>query len=170
MTDVFFETSTNLVNQWNKLVEGSGAQETEIEVTNWAGRFAYGLHALRLVLLLTTYSWFGSLDTIGRAAFSYDFDCLSGEPHELASALDGLTNNAHTPSSFYMRALFWIFPAILFIGKKGEMIKQVKYHLGSIASEMLNEAKRVGDQDSRTLMAHICLSTFQFSIPVQHSS
>jgi len=29
-----------LANQWSKLVEDSGAQETEIEVTNWAGRFA----------------------------------------------------------------------------------------------------------------------------------
>lgn len=138
LTDVFFETSTILSNQWNKLVERGGGQETEIEVTNWAGRFA--------------------LDTIGRAAFSYDFDCLSGEPHELASALDGLTNNEHNPSSFYMRALFWIFPAILFIGKKGEMIKKVKYHLGSIASKMLNEAKRIGDRDTRTLMAHILRS------------
>jgi hypothetical protein len=40
LTDIFFETSMNLANQWNKLVEDSGAQETEIEITNWAGRFA----------------------------------------------------------------------------------------------------------------------------------
>jgi hypothetical protein len=97
----------------------------------------------------------GSLDTVGRAAFSYDFDCLSGEPNELASALDGLTNNEHKLSSFYMRALFWIFPAILFIGKKGEMIKKVKDQLGSIASKMLEEAKLVEDKETRSLMAHI---------------
>jgi hypothetical protein len=96
-----------------------------------------------------------SLEAVGRAAFSYDFGCLSGEPHELASALDGLTNNEHRRSSFYMRALFWLVPSILSIGKKGEMIRHVKHQLGDIASKMWKDAKLVGDKDNRTLMANI---------------
>ncbi|KAH9486647.1 Cytochrome P450 monooxygenase 169 [Psilocybe cubensis] len=135
LTDTFFETSARLSSQWSKLLEGSRGNESEIEVTNWAGRFA--------------------LDTIGRAAFSYDFDCLSGEPHDLADALDGLTNNEHKSSSFYMRALFWLVPSILFIGKKGEMIRKVKRELGLIASKMWKDAKHTGEANNRTVMANM---------------
>jgi hypothetical protein len=95
------------------------------------------------------------LDTVGRAAFSYDFGCLSGEPHALAEALDGLTNNEHRLSSFYMRALFWIFPAVLNTGTKGQMIKRVKQELGEIAAKMWRESRLVEDKDSQTLMANI---------------
>lgn len=101
-----------------------------------------------------------SLDTIGRAAFSYDFDCLSGKPHRLAETLDGLTNNENKLSSFYMRALFWIFPAILTIGKKGEMIRQTKRELGEIASKMWRDAKVAGDPEDKTLMAFMCMQSF----------
>ncbi|GLB36521.1 putative cytochrome p450 [Lyophyllum shimeji] len=120
-------------HSWTKLLDKSHAEEIEIEVTNWAGRFA--------------------LDTIARAAFSYNFDCLSDEPHALAEALDGLTNNENKLSSFYMRALFWIFPPILSIGKKGEMIRRAKQELGAIASKMWKDAKVAGDSEGRTLMA-----------------
>ncbi|KAG5646052.1 hypothetical protein DXG03_004475 [Asterophora parasitica] len=133
LTHIFYETSSKLAFQWMKLFDKSHAEEVEIEVTNWAGRFA--------------------LDTIGRAAFSYDFDCLSGEPHALAETLDGLTNNENKLTSFYMRALFWIFPSILSIGKKGEMIRRTKQELGHIASKMWRDAKIAGDSEGRTLMA-----------------
>lgn len=93
------------------------------------------------------------LDTIGRAAFSYDFDCLSGNPHALAEALDGLTNSEHNLSSFYMRALFWIFPPILRIGKKGKMIKRTKRELGKIALKMWKDAKVVCSLEEKSLMA-----------------
>ncbi|PPQ64763.1 hypothetical protein CVT26_002707 [Gymnopilus dilepis] len=135
LADIFFEMSAYMANQWTKVIERNGGQETEIEVTDWAGRFA--------------------LDTICRAAFTYDFDCLSGHPNELASALDGLTNNEHRLSSFYMRALFWLIPSILFIGKKGQMIRKVKFELGAIASRMWKEARVAGDQDGNTLLANM---------------
>lgn len=96
-----------------------------------------------------------SLDTIGRAAFAYDFGCLSGEPHMLLNALDGLTNNEHKPLSFYMRALFWFIPSILYIGEKGKMIRQVKYQLGEISYEMWKDAKLARDPDNQTLMANM---------------
>jgi len=96
-----------------------------------------------------------SIDAIGRAAFSYDFDCLSGQPHALADALDGLTNNENNLSSFYMRALFWIFPSILRIGKKGEMIRQTRKELGEIATRLWRDAKIAGDSDDTTLMSRL---------------
>ena len=96
---------------------------------------------------------YSRLDTIGRAAFSYDFGSLSGGSHPLAETLDGLTNNENKKSSFYMRALFWIFPSVLLIGKKGEMIRRTKQELGDIASKMWREAKVAGDSEDRTLMA-----------------
>jgi hypothetical protein len=99
--------------------------------------------------------YFHRLDTIGRAAFSYDFDCLSGAPHPLEEALNGLTNCEHKSSSFYMRALFWLFPPMLSIGKKGEMIQKTKFELGVIASRMWWDAKVAGDRESKTLMAHM---------------
>lgn len=155
LTDIFFEKSVYLANQWNKILElEDGQKEAEIEITNWAGRFAY-VFSSRYSLPLPLMSSSFSLDTVGRAAFSYDFGCLSGEPHALASALDGLTNNEHRRSSFYMKALFWIFPSILSIGKKGESIREVKHELGAIASKMWRESKLVEDKDSRTLMANI---------------
>lgn len=110
------------------------------------------------------------LDTIGRAAFSYDFNCLSGEHHALAETLDGLTNNENKRSSFYMRALFWIFPSILSIGEKGEMIRRSKRELGEIASKMWKDAKIAGDVDGRNLMALMCmLSTFHNIFKKKHS-
>jgi hypothetical protein len=50
-----------------------------------------------------------------------------------------------------MRALFWIFPAILKVGKKGEMIKAVKYQLGAVASKMWKDTKLVCDTDTETI-------------------
>ncbi|KAG6919563.1 hypothetical protein DXG01_004226 [Tephrocybe rancida] len=133
LTYIFYETSSKLASQWAALFDGTHAEVIEIELTNWAGRFA--------------------LDTVGRAAFSYDFDCLSGGRHTLAEALDGLTNSEHNVSSFYIRALFWIFPSILNIGKKGEMIRRTKQELGDIASRMWRDAKTTGDEQGKTLMA-----------------
>jgi len=52
-----------------------------------------------------------------------------------------------------MRALFWSFPFILSIGKKGEMIKRTKQELGEITSRMWWDAKIAGDSEGRTLMA-----------------
>lgn len=96
------------------------------------------------------------LDTITRAAFSHDLNSLSGGPHALAETLDALTNNENKLSSFYMRALFWVFPSILSIGKKGEMIRQSKQELGDLASKVLTDAKIAfvhGDSSGRDLMA-----------------
>ncbi|KAJ7139675.1 cytochrome P450 [Mycena epipterygia] len=135
-TSIFYETSGKLAGQWSRLLDDSPSDEVEIEVTNWAGRFA--------------------LDTIARAAFSYDFNLLSGAPNALAEALDGLTNNENKLSSFYMRALFWIFPSTLSLGKKGKMIKATKAELGTIAREMLQDAKSAVDMhsiDDKNLMA-----------------
>ena len=94
-----------------------------------------------------------SLDTIGRTAFSNDFNCLSGQPHALAEALDGLTNNENSLSSFYVRALFWIFPSVLQVGKKGKMIKKTRRELANIASHLWQDAKVAGDSNDRTLMS-----------------
>ncbi|KAJ7169429.1 cytochrome P450 [Mycena filopes] len=136
-THIFYETSAKLAARWTKILDNSESEEVEIEVTNWAGRFA--------------------LDTVARAAFSYDFNLLSGEPDALAEALDGLTNNENKLSSFYMRALFWVFPPILSVGKKGEMIRKVKAELGAIASKMWRDAKVALDSHSiendKTVMA-----------------
>lgn len=99
---------------------------------------------------------FQSIDTIGRAAFSHDFNCLSGQPHALAEALDGLTNNENNLLSFYMRALFWIFPSILKIGKKGQMIRQTRKELGEIATRLWRDAKIAGDSDDKSLMSSMC--------------
>ncbi|KAJ3758954.1 cytochrome P450 [Lentinula raphanica] len=132
---VFYETSTKLASQWIQLIDNNELNEAEIEVTKWAGRFA--------------------LDTVGRAAFSYDFDSLSGGPHALAESMDGLTNNENKASSFYMRALFWIFPSILSIGDKGEMIRKSKKELGDIASQMWKDAKIAGDANDKNLMSTI---------------
>ncbi|KAF5356064.1 hypothetical protein D9756_004016 [Leucocoprinus leucothites] len=136
LTPILFETSSKLASQWMKILDKLHVEAVEIEVTDWAGRFA--------------------LDTIGRAAFTYDFDFLSQEriqPNSLADVLDGLTNNENKKSSFYMRALFWVFPPILNIGKKGEMIRRTKRELGSIGSRMWHDAKALGDDEGRTMMA-----------------
>jgi hypothetical protein len=85
-----------------------------------------------------------------------------------AQALDGLTNNENKLSSFYMRALFWIFPSVLSIGKKGKMIRRVKAELGAIACKMWRDAKTSLDahstEDDKTLMALMCgfSSRYQF--------
>ena len=113
------------------------------------------------MIVISSSHWLShtsSLDTIGRAAFAYDFGCLSGEHHLLLNALDGLTNNEHKPFSFYMRALFWFVPSILYIGEKGKMIRQVKYRLGEISYGMWKDAKLARDPDNQTLMANMSKS------------
>jgi hypothetical protein len=40
-TSIFYETSGKLAAQWMKLLDNSETEEVEIEVTNWAGRFAF---------------------------------------------------------------------------------------------------------------------------------
>jgi hypothetical protein len=87
------------------------------------------------------------------STFSYDLHCLRGEAHALAETLDGLTNNENKASSFYMRALFWIFPSILYVGKKGQMIRESKKELGDIASRMWKNAKAAHDVEGKSLMA-----------------
>jgi hypothetical protein len=54
-----------------------------------------------------------SLDSIGLAGFSYDFNSISGSNSPLVVALEALTNVSHTFSSFVMKALFFTFPSIL---------------------------------------------------------
>jgi len=54
-----------------------------------------------------------------------------------------------------MRALFWLVPSILYIGKKGKMIRQVKYQLGEISYEMWKGAKSARDPDNQTLLANM---------------
>ncbi|KII94437.1 hypothetical protein PLICRDRAFT_50407 [Plicaturopsis crispa FD-325 SS-3] len=133
LTPIFYETAAKVATQWSHYIDSSGRDEALIEVTNWAGRF--------------------SLDTLGHAAFSYDFGCLAGGQHALAEALDGLTNNENNMSSFYMKALFWLFPSILGIGRKGQMIKRTRNELGSIVMQMWKDGKNSGDANGRSLMS-----------------
>ncbi|KAJ7596761.1 cytochrome P450 [Mycena floridula] len=134
LTSVFFDNAAKVATQWSKLIDQSNdSDEALIEITNWAGRY--------------------TLDTIAQAAFSYNLNSLSGEPHAVASALDELTNHENKLSSFYMRALFWIFPKILSLGSKGKMIRKSKQELGRIAIKMWEEAKIVGDGGERNIMS-----------------
>jgi len=50
-----------------------------------------------------------------------------------------------------MRALFLVFPHILLIGKKGEMIRRTRKELSDIALRMLKDAKISGDDSGKTL-------------------
>jgi hypothetical protein len=147
-----------MATQWSRQLDVSRTNGMEIEITNWAGRFALvnrmSLH-LSFRYLISSHR---SLDKIGRAAFSDDFDCLSGQPHTLAETLDGLTNHENNLSSFYIRAPFWIVPSILNIGKKGKMIKETQKALGDIASRLWRDAEVAGPSDDRTLMSLICKS------------
>ena len=95
------------------------------------------------------------LDAVCGAVFGYDFDCLSGRDDALSLSLDELTNNEHRASSFYMRALFWIFPSILKTGRKGDIIQQTKKLLGEVATTMWQDAKDGGDRGGRSLMAQL---------------
>ena len=93
---------------------------------------------------------------MARAAFSYDLGCLSGDPYSLTQTFNDLTNNEDRLSSFYMRALFWLFPPILMIGKKGRIIRRVRSELGKIGALMWRDARIVGDAGDNTLLAHMC--------------
>ncbi|KAF8634431.1 hypothetical protein AX15_000881 [Amanita polypyramis BW_CC] len=135
LTPIFVEVSAKFVSQWLSLFDNSGASTVEIEITNWTERFA--------------------LDIVARAAFSYDFDCLAGGPHKLVETLNSLTNNENRLTSFYMRALFWLFPPVLMIGKKGEMIRSAKRELGKVGTRMWQDAKTAGDAEGKTVLAHM---------------
>jgi len=40
LTPIFYETSAKMASQWMKQLDTSSNDEIEIEVTDWAGRFA----------------------------------------------------------------------------------------------------------------------------------
>ncbi|KAH7883794.1 cytochrome P450 [Phlebopus sp. FC_14] len=135
LTTLFYENASRMAIQWQKMFDAGQTDELTIEMASWAGRFA--------------------LDTIGRAAFSYDFACLNGQPNILAETLDGLTNHEKSRSSFYMRALFWMAPWILHIGKKGQLIRKTRQELGVLATNILKDAQIVNDPNSKNLMSFI---------------
>ena len=91
-----------------------------------------------------------------RAAFSYDFGCLNGQPHALLNALDSLTNHGKTQWTFYMRAVFWFAPWILHFGEKGRLIRKTHKQLGELAMSILRDAKMSNDPDSKSLMSWMC--------------
>ncbi|EIW86397.1 cytochrome P450 [Coniophora puteana RWD-64-598 SS2] len=135
MTNIFYENAHRLVGQWSGIIERTSDRSETIDVTGWCGRLA--------------------LDTIGRAAFSWDFGCLREDIHTstLAETMDSLTNHEHSRASFYMRALFWVFPSVLHLGKKGKTIRRIRKELGDIARCILNDAKEVKDDSSKTVMS-----------------
>ncbi|KAF8845290.1 cytochrome P450 [Paxillus ammoniavirescens] len=133
LTPMFYENASKMAIQWHKVFDACQDDEPTIEMTSWAGRFA--------------------LDTIGRAAFSYDFKCLDDQPNALGEALDSLTNHEKTRWTFYIRALFWLVPWILHCGKKGQLIRKTRKELGDLALDILRDAKVVNDPNSKTLMS-----------------
>lgn len=139
-----------MATQWHKIFDDTQSLDVTIEMTNWAGRFAY---VPRLSSLQDVHTYLNRLDTIGRAAFSHDFDCLNGQPHALVNALDSLTNHEKTQWTFYMRALFWFAPWILHFGKKGHLIRKTRVELGELAMLILRDAKISNDPDSKSLMS-----------------
>lgn len=95
-----------------------------------------------------------SLDNIGLAGFSYDFNSLSGNSNPLALALEALTNTADNFSSFVMKALFYTFPGILKIpSEKAKHIHNTREQLGTVATDMWNQAKAAGNVEGKTLMS-----------------
>ncbi len=38
---MFYETSAKLACQWSKMFDQGSCEDIEIEITNWAGRFAF---------------------------------------------------------------------------------------------------------------------------------
>lgn len=135
LMDMFYHNSAKVVTQWHKIFDATTHGQVTVDGMTWAGRFA--------------------LDTVARAAFSYDFGCLDGRPNILAETLDGLTNHEKSRSSFYMRALFWLVPSILHIGTKGRLIRQTRKELGNLVSDILKDAKVVNDPNNRTLLSHL---------------
>jgi hypothetical protein len=81
---------------------------------------------------------------------------LRRRPHSLIEAFNNLTNNEDRGSSFHMRVLFWLFPPILIMGKKGKIMRSVKRTLGKIGALMWRDAKIVGVTENNTLLAHMC--------------
>jgi hypothetical protein len=52
-----------------------------------------------------------------------------------------------------MKALFWLLPSILHLGKKGQMIRKTRKELGGLATDILKDAEAVSDPNSKTLMS-----------------
>lgn len=95
-----------------------------------------------------------SLDAIGLAGFSYNFQSLSGNTNPLAVSLEALTNTSDNFVSFVMKALLFSFPAILKIpSQKGRYIAQTCSELGKVAIDMWNQAKNSEKTLNRTLMS-----------------
>lgn len=112
-----------------------------------------------------------SLDNIGLAGFSYNFNSISGDSNPLAVSLEALTNSAENFTSFVMKALFFTFPSILksmstafcpplfweanlFLvpSEKGKLIRNTRQKFGEVAINMWNEAKAGGKAEGNTLM------------------
>ncbi|KAF8525239.1 cytochrome P450 [Hysterangium stoloniferum] len=95
-----------------------------------------------------------SLDTIGLAGFSYEFNSVSNTENKLSSSLESLTNSADNFASFVIKALFFTFPGILKLpSQKARYINSTRKELGKAATDMWNQAKAAGNIEDRTLMS-----------------
>ncbi|KAF8588472.1 cytochrome P450 [Ramaria rubella] len=130
----FYGLASKMADTLSSRIDNASTESIEEDVQWWANRF--------------------SLDSIGLAGFSYDFNSISGDSNPLAAALEALTNSADNFSSFVMKALFFTFPSILKIpSEKGKYIHNTREELGHVATRMWNEAKAGGNDEGKTLMS-----------------
>ncbi|KAF7360241.1 Cytochrome P450 [Mycena venus] len=70
LTPIFFDSAYKAKTAWDAMLEGSGTDGTIIEVQKWMNHI--------------------SLDTIGLAGFSHDFETLSGKTSQIDAAFDSV--------------------------------------------------------------------------------
>jgi hypothetical protein len=163
-----------MVDTLSSRIDAAQGEAIEEDVQWWANRFRYASRTC-VAEPSTNYHSSSSLDSIGLAGFSYNFNSISGNGNSLAAALEALTNTSHNFSSFVMRAFFFTFPSILksmclvascltnfnvaaVPSEKGKYIRNTREELGKVATKMWNEAKAADSDDEKTLMALMSVS------------
>ena len=91
-TAVFYDSAYLVKSSWDALLESSSADDIVIDVQRWMNRV--------------------SLDSIGVAAFSHDFESLKGKRPELTEIFDsfGTTSPSKLSTAIFMLAT--IFPIL----------------------------------------------------------
>ncbi|EJD46995.1 cytochrome P450 [Auricularia subglabra TFB-10046 SS5] len=130
LTPIFFDSANKAAGRWAELIDQSPKEHAEIDIQFWANRM--------------------SLDSIGLAGFSYDFETLTSKAlAPLAAALDALTDSSGFVTSFSayaVHAFMMTVPAVLRIpGKRTDKMRATRDMLGEITGSMWRDAEKAGD-------------------------
>lgn len=130
LSPIFYDLAYMVKNAWDSVLQSSSSDESTIEIQEWMNHM--------------------SLDAIGMAGFSHDFESLKGKSPPVVAALDSFGDVNQDIPTFIILVLGHIFPSLLVkVPTKRQMtMKSVSASIGSLAGGLIESARVEKDQST----------------------